>query len=203
MLLGVRNLIMRYPDDEGGAAGGEQTPPAKEKGGQKPQEDNEKIALAKALKEARENSVSKEEYEKVRAENKRLVSEIINGEGGADNGQQKAPEKDPDTVIKELREDLYGSKSSELSNLEFWEKTLALRKAVIEKGDPDPFLPVGAKISPDEDDVSKANNVAEVVEECIKEADGNSEVFTALLQSRTNNDSPQMVLRLKKLGIKF
>ena len=90
-----------------------------------------------------------------------------------------------------------------MSNLEYWTKTLALRKAVIEKGDPDPFLPVGAKISPDEDDVVKANNVADVVEECIKESEGNSDVFTALLQSRTNNDSPQMVMRLKKMGIKF
>ena len=202
MYKGVRNLIMRYPEEEGGAPAVEEKA-AKEKSGQKQNENNNTVELAKALKEARENSVSKEEYERVKAENKRLVSEIINGEGDADSGQQKAPEKDHDTVIKELREELYGSKCSELSNLEYWEKTLALRKAVIDKGEPDPFLPVGAKITPDEEDVTKANNVASVVEECIKEADGNSEVFTALLQSRTNNDSPMLIQRLKKLGIKF
>lgn len=200
MFLGVRKFkldLQMFAEDE-------QPKEEPKPSDQKPsEEDTDKVALAKALKEARENSVSKAEYDKVVAENKKLVSEIINGDEHDGSGQQKVPEKDPDTVIKELREDLYGPNCSELSNLEYWTKTLALRKAVIEKGDPDPFLPVGAKISPDEDDVVKANNVADVVEQCIKESEGNSDVFTALLQSRTNNDSPQMVMRLKKLGIKF
>ena len=201
MFLGVRMFLKLFPDEKG--AGGGDPKPEEKKGEQKPSEDTDKVSLAKALKEARENSVPKAEYEKLAAENKRLVSEIINGDG-AGGGQQPTPEKkDPDTVIKELRNTLYGPKSSELSNLDYWKNTLALREAVIEKGDPDPFLPVGAKISPDEDDVSKANNVAEVVKQCIEEADGNSDVFTTLLQSRTNNDSPQMVMHLKKMGIKF
>ena len=88
-----------------------------------------------------------------------------------------------------------------LSNLEFWQKTLALREAVMEQGDPDPFLPVGTKISPTDDDVVKAENVAKVVQECIEEADGNSEVFTAILQSKINNDPAALTMRLKKLGI--
>ena len=200
MFLGVRKFkldLQMFAEDEQPK---EEPKPSEPKPNE---EDTDKVALAKALKEARENSVSKAEYDKVVAENKKLVSEIINGDEHDGSGQHKVPEKDPDTVIKELREDLYGPNCSELSNLEYWTKTLALRKAVIEKGEPDPFLPVGAKISPDEDDVVKANNVADVVEQCIKEAEGNSDVFTALLQSRTNNDSPQMVMRLKKMGIKF
>ena len=200
MNLGVKKFkldLQMFADDE-------QPKEEQKPNEQKPsEEDTDKVALAKALKEARENSVSKADYDKVVAENKKLVSEIINGDEHDDGGQKKVPEKDHDTVIKELREELYGPNCSELSNLEYWTKTLALRKAVIEKGEPDPFLPVGAKISPDEDDVMKANNVADVVEQCIKESEGNSDVFTALLQSRTNNDSPQMVMRLKKLGIKF
>lgn len=200
MFLGVRKFkldLQMFADDEQPK---EEPKPSEPKPNE---EDTDKVALAKALKEARENSVPKADYDKLAAENKRLVSEIINGDEHDGSGQQKVPEKDPDTVIKELRKDLYGPNCSELSNLEYWTKTLALRKAVIEKGEPDPFLPVGAKISPDEDDVIKANNVADVVEECIKEAEGNSDVFTALLQSRTNNDSPQMIMRLKKLGIKL
>lgn len=164
-------------------------------------EETDKVALAKALKEARENTVSKEEYDKVVAENKALVSEIINGEG-AGNGQKPAPEQQ-EASIDELREKLYGPKCSELSNLDFWKYTLALRDKVIKEGDPDPFLPVGTKISPTTEDVEKANNVADVVQQCIDEAEGNSEVFTALLQSRMNPDSPQLALRLKKLGITY
>lgn len=202
MLMVVRNLFRFFPEQQGGKPA-EENPPAAKPSEQKPKEESGNVELAKALKEARENSVPKSEYERILEENKKLVSEIINGGADAGGGQQDAPKKDPDKAISELRNELYGPNCSELSNLEYWTKTLELRKAVIEKGEPDPFLPVGAKISPDEDDVAKANNVADVVEQCIKEADGNSEVFTALLQSRTNNDSPQMVMRLKKLGIKF
>lgn len=176
-----------------------ETPP---ENSEKEPEETDTVALAKALKEARENSVPKADYDKLVAEKNKLVAEIINGEDGGDNGQHTSAPQDLDAEIKGLREDLYGPKCSELNNLQFWEKTLALRDAVIKKGDPDPFLPVGAKISPDDDDIKKAQNVADVVQQCIDESEGNSEVFTALLQSRTNNDSPQLAMRLKKLGSK-
>lgn len=184
------------PDEEAAAVKLADSKP--EKSDQKPAEDN--VALAKALKETRENSVSKEDYRKLQEENRRLVSEIING-GGNDNGQNTPSETPAD--ISELREKLYGPKCSELTNLEFWENTLKLREAVMKKGDPDPFLPIGSKITPDQNDVEAAERVAEVVKECLEEAEGNSEVFTALLQSRTNNDSTAMTMHLKKLGIKY
>lgn len=187
-----------YPEDKGAGKPEEE---GKQTNEQKPEQQEDTVALAKALKETRENSVSKEAYDKLLKEKNALVSEIINGEG-AGSGQKPAPEAN-EATIKELREQLYGPKCSELSNLDFWEKTLALREAVIKEGAPDPFLPVGTKISPTAEDVTKANNVAEVVKQCIDEADGNSEVFTALLQSRTNPDSPQLALRLKKLGINY
>ena len=184
-----------YPDPEG-AQGGEPEEKENKKSGKKPEE-TDNVALAKALKEARENSVSKEEYEKLQEENKRLVSEIINGEGGAGNGQTIAPEQ---ADIKALREQLYGPKSSELSNLEFWKKTLELRSAVIAQEGYDPFLPYGEKIKPTAQDMEKANNVATVVQECIDESNGDSEIFTALLQSKTNNDSPSFLAHLKSIG---
>ncbi len=182
----------------------EETKPAQKEEQQKsekePEETNNAVALAKALKEARENSVPKEEYDKLKKQNETLISEVINGGGNTESAQKEATPADIDANIKKLREELYGPKCSELNNLQFWEKTLALRENVIKKGDPDPFLPVGAKISPTDDDAVKAQNVADVVQQCIDESDGNSEVFTALLQSRTNNDSPQLTMRLKKLG---
>lgn len=184
-----------FPDAEG-AQGGEPEEKENKKSGKKPEE-TDNVALAKALKEARENSVSKEEYEKLQEENKRLVSEIINGEGGAGNGQTITPEQ---ADIKALREQLYGPKSSELSNLEFWKKTLELRSAVIAQEGYDPFLPYGEKIKPTAQDMEKANNVATVVQECINESNGDSEIFTALLQSKTNNDSPSFLAHLKSIG---
>lgn len=193
MLL-VRKLF--HPEGE---EGGSPAPEGKQQKGEKEPAPNN-VELAKALKEARENSVSKEDYNKVVQENKRLVSEIINGDGA---GSGQASPEDNKPTVEELRESLYGPKCSQLSNLEFWEKTLALRDLVIEKEGVDPFLPVGSKITPDASDVEAANRVADVVKQCIDEADGNSEVFTALLQSRTNNDSAAMTMHLKKLGIKY
>lgn len=193
----VRKLFS--PDAE--EKGGNPAPEEKQQESDKKPEETDTVALAKALKEARENSVSKEQYDKVVAEKKALVSEILEG-GGAGNGHKSAPEQQ-EASIDELRDKLYGPKCSELTNLEYWKNTLALRDAVIKKGDPDPFLPVGTKISPTSEDVEKANNVATVVQQCIDESEGNSEVFTALLQSRMNPDSPQLTLRLKKLGITY
>lgn len=194
MLL-VRKLF--HPEGE---QGGSPAPEGQQQKGEKEPASESALELAKALKEAKANSVSKADYDKLAEENKRLVSEIINGEG-AGSGQVSPEDNKP--TIEELREQLYGKKCSSLSNLEYWEKTLALRDAVIEKEGVDPFLPIGSKISPEASDVEAANRVAEVVKQCIEEAEGNSDVFTALLQSKTKDDSVAMTMHLKKLGIKY
>ena len=186
-------LVKKFycPDPKEPAGNGPEEKPSEEKPAQQ-----SNVELAKALEETRKNSVSKEEFEKLQEENRKLVSEIING-GGAGNGQQNPPEQ---ADIPTLREKLYGPKSSELSNLEFWKATLELRDAVIAQEGYDPFLPYGEKIKPTAQDMEKANNVAEVVKGCIEEANGDSEIFTALLQSKTNNDSPSFLAHLKSIG---
>lgn len=185
-----------FPDAEG-AQGGEPKAKEEKKGEVKPEE-TDTVALAKALKEARENSVPREQYDKVVKEKEALVSDIINGGGSAGNGQQETPPQEAD--IEALREKLYGPKGSELNNLEFWKYTLELRDAVIKRDGFDPFLPHGANIKPTEFDAERANAVAKVVKECIEEADGDSGVFTALLQSKINNDSQALTAHLKKIG---
>lgn len=197
MFIFGRIMFMRSPDPkEAGGTGGDPNPaPAPAPKDPKPS-DKSAVELAKALEEARKNSVPREDYEKVVKEKEELVSQIINGEGGYGNGQPTPPKE---VDIGALREELYGEQSTKLSNLEYCKKTLELRKAVLEKEGYDPFLPHGANIKPDSNDIEKANNVAEVMEQCIEEADGNSEVFTALLQARINNDSPVLTAHLKKL----
>ena len=188
-------LVKKYFSPEGAEGGAkEEKKPSETKPNE---EETDNVALAKALKETRENSVSKEEYEKVVAENKKLVSEIINGDGKAGNGQQPDPEE---ADIGALKEKLYGPKSSELSNLEYCKLTLELRDAVLKKEGYDPFLPHGANIKPTDFDAERANAVAETLAECIKDADGDDGVFTALLQSKINNDSQTLTAHLKKIG---
>ena len=189
-------LIKRLysPDPQPGADPKPAPTPSPKAGDPKPEEKKESDLL-KAYAELKKNSVPREEYDKVVKEKDDIIKSVIDGDGTG-IGQPTTPEE---VDIPALREELYGEHSAKLSNLEYCKKTLKLRKAVIEKEGYDPFLPHGANIKPDSDDIEKANNVADVMEQCIEEADGNSEVFTALLQARTNNDSPILTARLKKL----
>ena len=188
-----RRMLLLFPDAKGEGGGGDPKP--EEKKETKPEQQSN-VEMAKALKELRENSVPKSDYAKLEEENKQLVAQIINGDGGNGSGQP-TPEK---VDIKALREEIYGPKGADLSNLEFWEKTLKLRSAVMEQEGYDPFLPHGAKIKPNELDIERAEAVAKTVQSCIDEAKGNSEVFTALLQAETSNDSPSFLAHLKKIG---
>ena len=177
--------------------------PEEEKGGdQKDQKEQEQTttvkALSKALEEARANeAAAKAEAEKLKTENGELVASII--DGGKKPNEAEQPPKKPD--IPALREKLYGKKGKNLTNLEYIESTLQLRQAVIDEGGIDPFLPVGMNIKASESDIEKAEAVAQILGECVKEAKGDSGVFTALLQARIAKDSPALTQHLKKLGI--
>ena len=145
-------------------------------------EDNTQDYLA-AIKELKENSVNRSEYDKLRAENKRLIDAVVNGQPGQ---EEQVVVKHSKEQIDDLRNDLFNS-PRELNNLEFITKTMELREALMENGEPDPFLPVGKQISPTRDDIEGAEKVAQVYKECIEYAEGDSEVFTNELMRRTRD----------------
>ena len=145
-------------------------------------EDNTQDYLA-AIKELKENSVNRSEYEKLRAENKKLIDTVVNGLPGQ---EEQVVVKHSKEQIDDLRNDLFNS-PRELNNLEFITKAMELREALMENGEPDPFLPVGKQISPTRDDIEGAEKVAQVYKECIEYAEGDSEVFTNELMRRTRD----------------
>lgn len=145
-------------------------------------EDNTQDYLA-AIKELKEKSVDRSEYDKLRAENKRLIDAVVNGQPGQ---EEQVVVKHTKEQIDDLRNDLFNS-PRELNNLEFITKTMELREALMENGEPDPFLPVGKQISPTRDDIEGAEKVAQVYKECIDYAEGDSEVFTNELMRRTRD----------------
>ena len=136
-----------------------------------------------AIKELKQNSVNRSEYEKLRAENKKLIDAVVNGQPGQ---EEQVLVKHTKEQIDDLRNDLFNS-PRELNNLEFITKTMELREALMENGEPDPFLPVGKQISPTRDDIEGAEKVAQVYKECIEYAEGDSEVFTNELMRRTRD----------------
>ena len=145
-------------------------------------EDNTQDYLA-AIKELKENSVDRSKYDELRAENKRLIDAVVNGQPGQ---EEQVVSKHTKEEIDDLRNELFNS-PRELNNLEYITKAMELREALMENGEPDPFLPVGKQISPTRDDIEGAEKVAQVYKECIEYADGDSEVFTNELMRRTRD----------------
>ena len=145
-------------------------------------EDNTQDYLA-AIKELKQNSVDRSEYDKLRAENKKLIDAVVNGQPGQ---EEQVVVKHSKEQIDDLRNELFNS-PKELNNLEYITKAMELREALIENGEPDPFLPVGKQISPTRDDIEGAEKVAQVYKECIEYAEGDSEVFTNELMRRTRD----------------
>lgn len=132
-----------------------------------------------AINEIKENSVSKETYKKVVDENKRLLESLING------NQIEVDQKD-EASIDDLRKKLFSSRNQNLSNLEYVETALKLRKKLIEAGEVDPFVPFGEKIKPTDEDFIKADKVAAVLQECVDYAEGNPDTFTDALARSIN-----------------
>ena len=145
-------------------------------------EDNTQDYLA-AIKELKQNSVNRSEYDKLRAENKKLIDAVVNGQSGQ---EEPVFTKHSKEQIDDLRNELFNS-PKELNNLEYITKAMELREALMENGEPDPFLPVGKQISPTRDDLEGAEKVAQVYKECIDYAEGDSEVFTNELMRRTRD----------------
>ena len=131
-----------------------------------------------AIKEMKANTVDKQAYLKLKEENKQLLNSLVTGQ----NIEQ--PEQVEPVDIDALRAKLFSSKKKDLSNLEFVSNALELREALIERGDMDPFVPIGNKIKPTDEDFAKAEKVAKVLQECVDYADGNPNVFTDELKRR-------------------
>lgn len=147
------------------------------------QNDNENVEVTdennqyiETIKKMKDTMVDKTEYDKLKMENKSLLDSIING------NDYDLPEQEEKADVNKLREELFAGDNS---NLEFVDKALKLRTELIEKGESDPFLPVGKNIQPTEEDIATANRVAKVLQECVDYAQGDSSVFTTELQRRT------------------
>lgn len=144
----------------------------------------EMVDPLETLKNLQQNTVSKEEYNKVLKERNRYFNACANG-----RVVEEEPQK-PKVDINALRKDLYGGK--DLTNLEYVEKTLQLRQALIDKGEPDPFMPIGHKYTPTDEDIATAKKLAEGLQYCVERANGDSEVFTNELQRITVDVAPMM-----------
>lgn len=143
---------------------------------------NDSTDYIEALKEMKQNSVDRATYDKLKNENKQLLDALV-------NGKEIEMKKEEPVDISKLRKDLF-NKDKQMSNLDYVSSALKLRDALIERGERDPFLPYGDKVSLTAEHYEKAEQVATVLKECVEFADGDSGIFTAELQRRTKDSMP-------------
>ena len=154
------------------AAGGAQTPGAVG--------DDATPNAAQELIEFKKNFVSREQYEKEKERADGYLAAILN------NREDDVVAKEGEVIInpEDIAKEMF-VEDNKMTDLEYCENALALRKARLAAGDKDPFLPD----DPDDKDYEIAQNVADVFEDCIKGANGNNATFMALIQSRMK-DTP-------------
>lgn len=128
------------------------------------------------IKKLKENSVAKEDYDKVVADNKRLLDNYINSTPV--EADTKKEIVDMKALAKELGD-------PNLSNIDYAKKVLKLRDACIEQKHYDPFVGTNKLTPPTQDDYASAERVASVLQDCVEYADGDNQLFTQELQRRT------------------
>ena len=147
-----------------------------------PEQDNQQEeSMVDILTELRANTVPKDKYQKLEEDNRKLMKALANGE----TIQVEAP-KTPD--IEELRKNYLDFENK--TDLQIAKDTLALRNALIEAGQADPFLPNGIDYKETPEDIRDAETMANSYRECLEYAKGDDQLFVNELMRRTKDDSP-------------
>lgn len=139
------------------------------------------IDYIQTIEDLKKNSVPKAEYEKLVQEQRKLMDAFIQGK------QPEVTEEAPVLPsVDELRKDLF-TVDCNLSNLDYCTKALQLRTQILDQGGDDIFVASNSNLTPTQFDYDRAKAVAEVMQDCIEYAKGDSEAFTNELMRRTND----------------
>ena len=155
------------------------------------QEQESQIDLAKAYQELKKNSYSKEEFNKLAQENNELKKLIID---------DRKPEQQQEQKLS--LDELYNNwQKPNQTNLDYCKNMVAYREAVIASGGKDPALPTSASAKITEADAQRVNEIFDIIKNCIEDSDNNSQVFTALLNSKTVDDPSILKAIAKKRNL--
>lgn len=133
------------------------------------------------LQQLKATTVSREEYDRVRADNKKMLDAMFNGASTQAEPQPQVEKVD----IQALRDELYGGKY-EGTDLDYVTKSLKLRKALMDEGHPDPFVSYGQNTTATPADYERAEWVGNEMQKLVDNAHGNPEVFRSELVNLKN-----------------
>ena len=135
-----------------------------------------------AIKELKQNSVDKDKYDALKAENKKLLEAMINGTELQSQSAEKLDSRLE--YYKKYKENKFNN------DLEYWENFLNLRKATMKEYGADPCVtgnygltPEGGRANAAYGEAETVQEQMEMIEDFVKEANGNPLIFETLLQS--------------------
>lgn len=135
-----------------------------------------------AIKALKENSVSKEKYDTLAKEKKELLNALVNGQGIDQQNEEKLESRE--FYYKKYKENKFSN------DLDYWDNFLKLRKATIKEYGSDPcvtgsygFTPEGGRAEPEYGEKETIEEQMNLIEDMIKESEGNPIVFETLMQS--------------------
>ena len=142
-----------------------------------------------AIKELKQNSVEKAKYDSLKAENKKLLDAIVNGQEA-----HEAPQEEQIGARLDYYKDY--NKNIFKTDLDYWDNLVKLRKATIKETGKDPCVtgqfgaktPSGEIIRPSYGEEEMVKSQFDTIEKMLEEADGNAEYFEELLKSGLNRN---------------
>lgn len=127
------------------------------------------------IKNLKQNTVPKSEAERLKADNKRLLEALTNGETIE---QPKAKEFDEEETISKIM-------NPNVRDLDYFSNLLALRNYKLETEKIDIFAGKGSSYQPAENEDAKIENVVKCLEHCIEYSDGDPDAFDKELERIT------------------
>lgn len=139
------------------------------------EEVDDSVDYIEAIKEIKQNSVSRSSYEKLKQDNKRLMDALIQ------NKQIETPKKE-EIDVKSIEKRL-AERDPRMKSLEGFKLALKLREADLAAGKIDPFISANNK-TPSKEDLESAQRRADIYQECIDYAQGDPALFSQELTRR-------------------
>lgn len=129
------------------------------------------------IQKLKENSISREKYDKLEKNNKQLLEALANGTQVSVSEAKVATDEE----VNRLRKELFNI-NNPMSNLEYMTKSLELRDALLSRGEADPFLPTNKDYIPNEEDQEKVEAIVSALKQTIEYCDGDAQLFNSELK---------------------
>ena len=134
------------------------------------------------INELKRNTVSRTEYDKIREENRTLLSNLVNGTGTT----VEQTHDEPKESLADLRTRVF---TNPKNDLDYVAGILEIREWVMAEGEKDPFVNDNGRYQATEDDYKAGQRLAEGLKHCVEIADGDNDVFIQEI-TRITRDTP-------------